>query len=137
MSRPPEQSMRILICGATPATLATDAHVAKGAWARAKGLLGRRGLNSGEALIFAGCRSIHTVGMRFAIDAVFVDVNWRVVAIYPELRPWRMTRPVWEAWGVIELEPGTITRAGLRIGDRLTLAAESPDAAGRGNPARA
>ncbi len=122
MSQPSEQSMRILICGAKPATLATDAHLAKGAWARAKGLLGRRGLNPGEALIFAECRSIHTVGMRFAIDVVFIDAEWRVVALWPEMRPWRMTPPIWKAWGVIELEPGTITRAGLRVGDRLSLA---------------
>ena len=89
--------------------------------ARVKGLLGRRSLGAQEALILPRCRSIHTFGMRFAIDAVFVDRAWRVVAMRSRLVPGRLIFPVVGAWGVIELADGTVGRAGLIVGDQLEL----------------
>ncbi len=89
--------------------------------ARARGFLGRDRVADGEAIVFPSCRSIHTVGMRCAIDAIFVDRQWRVVALTPRLRPWRWVPPVWRAWGVIEVASGTIARAALRLGDHLLL----------------
>ena len=44
---------------------------------RRKGLLGRSGLEPASALIIAPCFSIHTMFMRFDIDAVFVDEDGR------------------------------------------------------------
>ena len=85
------------------------------------GLLGRRALPDGEALVFERCRAIHTVGMRFPIDVVFVDRGWRVVAMRHAVGPGRLVRPVWRAWGVIELTAGSLARAGLEVGDQLCL----------------
>ena len=101
--------------------VASDAIVARSFAARIRGLLGRRTLPDGEAMIFPQCRSIHTVGMRFAIDAVFVDQAWRVVALRENLRPGRLVFPVWGASSVIELAQGTIGRAELKIGDQLRV----------------
>ena len=55
--------------------LATSVQVADSLFARMKGLLGRTELNPGEALWIIPCKGIHTIGMRFAIDAVFLDKN--------------------------------------------------------------
>ncbi len=83
------------------------------------GLLGHARLADGEALIFEGCNSIHTVGMRFAIDVVFVDRQWTVVALREALAPGRLIAPVWNAWGVIEAAAGASKRCGLQVGDTL------------------
>ena len=41
-------------------------------------LLGRRG--AGPGLLIPGCRSVHTFGMRFPLDLVFLDFNLRAVS---------------------------------------------------------
>ena len=89
--------------------------------ARLKGLLGRSTLGAQEALIFPQCYSIHTLGMRFPIDAAFVDRSWRVVAIRPHLQPGQLMVLVLGAWGVVECADGTLERAGLAVGDQLQL----------------
>jgi uncharacterized membrane protein (UPF0127 family) len=48
---------------------------------RTRGLLGRDGLAPTHALLLARCRSVHTVGMRFPIDVVMFDADWKAVAI--------------------------------------------------------
>ena len=103
----------------TRAPLARRATYARTPWARMRGLLGRRELPDGEALVFERCWSIHTVGMRFAIDAVFVDRDWRVVALRCNLGPGQLIPPIPDAWGAIELAAGSAARHGVQIGDRL------------------
>lgn len=107
----------------TARQLADKAFVADSLWMRMKGLLGRSTLPDGEALVFPRCRSIHTYGMRFPIDAIFVDHSWRIVALKRALGPWRVVLPVLNAWGVVEVAHGTIDRIGLSVGDRLNLIA--------------
>jgi uncharacterized membrane protein (UPF0127 family) len=85
------------------------------------GLLARRELPADEALVFPNCASIHTVGMRFPIDVIVVDREWRVVALRERLVPGRVVLPVWRAWGVVEAACGTLKRVGLRVGDRLVV----------------
>lgn len=101
--------------------LVADVTVATTWWMRAKGLLGRRSLEPGAAMVFPRCRSIHTVGMQFPIDVLFVDKTWRVVAIQPNLGPWRIVGPFWKAWAAIELAAGSIARADPHMGDQLRL----------------
>ena len=104
--------------------LAARVTVANTFFSRTKGLLGRRGLSDGEAMVFPRCNSIHTLGMRFPIDAVFVNREWRVVALRSSLGAGRMVWPVPGAWGVIELACGTLERTGVQIGDSLRVAVE-------------
>jgi uncharacterized protein len=86
---------------------------------RLKGLLGRDRLDG--ALLLRPARSVHTVGMRFAIDVAFCDRSMRVVAVRT-LRPYRMTAPRWKAACVIEASAGAFERWGLRVGDELEVA---------------
>jgi uncharacterized protein len=44
----------------------------------------------GWALLFPRCRSVHTFGMRFEIDVVFIDASGRVLLIARGVRPWRL-----------------------------------------------
>lgn len=104
----------------TRVPLATRATVARTLGERLKGLLGRERLPAGEALIFPSCRSIHTIGMRFPIDAIFVDREWRVVALNA-VPPARILLPVRRAWGVVETPSGTIAQTQVAVGDQLCL----------------
>src|SRR3954454_11734667 len=92
--------------------------VAESLGARTKGLLGRDGIEG--ALLLRPARSVHTVGMRFAIDVAFCDKAMRVVAVRT-LRPYRMTAPRWKAACVVEASAGAFERWGLRVGDELEV----------------
>jgi len=85
---------------------------------RGKGLLGRDGIDG--ALLLEPARSVHTFGMRFAIDVAHVDDDMRVLRL-TTMAPHRLGRPVWHARGVIECEAGTFAAWGLHVGDRLEL----------------
>ena len=85
------------------------------------GLLGERMLPEGHGLILPRCQAVHTWGMRFSIDVLFVDRDWQIVALVPGLSPWRVSPMVWRADAVIELPAGTAAKLALRVGDRLHL----------------
>ena len=102
-------------------TLATHATIADGLCERLIGLLGRASLPAGEALVFPQCWSIHTIGMRFPIDVIFIDRAWRVAVLKPAVPPGRMIWPVHAAWGVIEMAAGAIQACELIVGDQLHL----------------
>ena len=83
---------------------------------RRKGLLGRDALADGAAMIIAPSNAIHTFGMRFPIDVVFVRRNGAVVKIRERVLPWRASM-AHLAYAVIELPAGTVARAQLKVGD--------------------
>ncbi len=112
--------MRIRIAR-TGRWLATKATVAQAFHERIVGLLGRSDLPPGEALVFPKCRSIHTIGMRFAIDVIFLDDGGKVVAVEAACRPGRILAPVWQAHAVVEMCQGAATSAGLATGDQLEM----------------
>ncbi|MHB1711815.1 MAG: DUF192 domain-containing protein [Acidimicrobiales bacterium] len=85
---------------------------------RCKGLLGRASYDG--AMVFHRTRSVHTVGMRFAIDVAFCDKEMVVVAM-TTLAPWRMSLPRRRVRSVIEAQAGAFERWGLRVGDQLEL----------------
>ena len=109
----------------TGALLADQVKVARSFPARVIGLLARRRFESGEALVFPGCRSIHTVGMRFPIDVVFVSREWRVVAVRSSVPPGRLAVSAWHARATIELPSGTTKRVTVRVGDQLRFSERS------------
>jgi uncharacterized membrane protein (UPF0127 family) len=85
---------------------------------RLVGLLGRDGLDG--ALLLRPATSVHTIGMRFAIDVAFCDRDL-VVLDALTVPPHRMTRPRRRAKAVIEAEAGAFERWGLRVGDPLEV----------------
>ena len=85
---------------------------------RRAGLLGRDAVEG--ALFLRPARSVHTFGMRFAIDVAHVDADLEVLKV-TTMVPNRLGLPVWRARGVIECEAGALARWGVRVGDRLEL----------------
>ena len=94
------------------------AEIADTAMSRMRGLLGRSSYDG--ALFLPRTRSVHTVGMRFAIDVAFIDADM-VVADMVSLQPWRVTRPRWGCRSVLEAELGAFERWGMQRGDQLEL----------------
>ncbi|SHE87710.1 DUF192 domain-containing protein [Desulforamulus putei] len=90
-------------------------------WLRLKGLLGRKGLPAGEALVLYPCSSVHTCFMRFAIDVVFLNRQGKVVYQQENLVPWRFSPMVRDAVAVVELPLGSIKASGIEPGDTLAF----------------
>lgn len=102
--------------------VANRVEIAESMFSRMKGLLGRNSLEDGAGLLIRPCMGIHTFGMKFPIDAVFLDKKNRVVAVIRELIPNRMTRMYLGATSVIELPAGTLNRTDTLPGDYLEIA---------------
>lgn len=87
-------------------------------WARMRGLLARRSLPPSEGMLFPGVSSVHTFGMRFPLDVVFLDDRQQVLSVHAGVRPWRLARHRGAA-ATLELAAGEAGRVGLEPGLRL------------------
>lgn len=86
-------------------------------WSRLRGLLGRTPLRPhAQALWLVPCGGIHTLGMRYALDVVFLDRAGRVLDWHEALVPWRM-RQCRGARQTVELAAGSLVGLGLRHGE--------------------
>ena len=83
---------------------------------RMRGLLGRGGLPEGTGMLLSPCNSIHTVGMRFPLDVIFLDRERRVVKIIRGLRPNRFAVGGRGAHSAVEMEAGWFDLSRLEIG---------------------
>ena len=92
--------------------------LAETAWQRTRGLLGHPRLHDGEGLLISRCRSVHTMGMGYAIDVVFIDPRGCIVRIVEALAPMRMAVCLRGA-SVLELAAGQARALGLRTGMQL------------------
>jgi hypothetical protein len=87
---------------------------------RRKGLLGRDGLAAGEGLWIKPCEAVHTFGMRFAIDLVYLDRRHRVLKVRSGVPAWRISSCL-VATSVMELPAGTVAATETRRGDVLEI----------------
>ena len=90
---------------------------------RLVGLLGKTGTWSrpGRGLWIVPCHGIHTLGMLFPIDLLFLDREKRVVDLEEHVRPFRISRVCLNARSVLELPAHTVDRTGTRVGDQLEI----------------
>lgn len=88
---------------------------------RMRGLLGRRPLraDAAEALLLMPCNSVHTFGMRYPLDVVFLDAQERVLGWHRNLRPWRFGA-CWGARCTLELMTGGLDRLHPQCGEQWT-----------------
>jgi uncharacterized membrane protein (UPF0127 family) len=96
------------------------AEVAENPWTRAVGLLGRKELPEGQGLWIRPCKSIHTFFMRFPIDVAYLAPDGTVVKTCSHLRAFRLSMGGRQAHSVLELPPGFLERADVKVGDRLS-----------------
>jgi uncharacterized membrane protein (UPF0127 family) len=110
---------RLRVQNSTRATLIADrADIADSSAKRREGLLKRAGLESGEGLWIAPCEAVHTIGMRFAIDVLFLSKQRRVLKIRTGMPRWRMAVCL-RAHSVLELPAGQAAATHTVVGDQL------------------
>jgi uncharacterized protein len=99
--------------------LAERAAVAETPGSRRRGLLNTESLPDGSGLLVVPCRQVHTFGMRYAIDVVFVDEAWAVKRVVRGMKPGRLGALVMGARAALELPAGKTEATGTVKGDLL------------------
>ncbi len=89
----------------------------RGFLGRAKGLLGSSEVGAGRGLLIRA-KQVHTLGMRYAIDTVYLDAGGRIIRI-DTLEPGRVGPLVFPARWVLELDAGEAERLGIAPGGTL------------------
>ena len=87
---------------------------------RGLGLLALPELETEEGLLLQDCKLIHTIGMAYALDVVFLDDDLSVVKCIENLKPYRFAGS-WDANFVLELPKATIKKFSIKTGDQLFL----------------
>lgn len=100
-------------------TVADRVEVADRGARRRKGLLGRDGLALGEGLWIVPCEAVHTFGMRFGLDLIFLDRRRRIVKIRRNVQAGRIAVCL-RAHSTLELPAGSVPDS-VRPGDQLSL----------------
>jgi uncharacterized membrane protein (UPF0127 family) len=103
-------------------TLALRVEPAFSSVSRRRGLLGRQTLDPDAALAIAPSNAIHTFGMRFPIDVLFVRRDGRVLKRVVALKARRIAISV-RAFAVLEFAAGNPGIAWTQAGDRLEFEA--------------
>jgi len=105
------------------AYLARELQVAGTHWSRLRGLMGVAAANFGPShgLWIVPSHGIHTFGMRFAIDAAYLDHDKTVIHVEHNLKPWRIAPVRAKAASVLELPANTLKDTGTAIGDQLEI----------------
>ena len=126
----------LVSCGLSRSTgravkyLATRMATAGTHWTRLRGLLRqtpRDNFVQGRGLWIVPCRGVHTLGMRFPIDVVYLTKDNVVLHLEHGLRPWRFAPIRMRAASVLELPENTVRSTGTTIGDELEIDPHHPE----------
>ena len=102
--------------------LSLKVKVAESYLTRLLGLLGKGRMRPDEGLLIRDCKAIHTIGMRFSIDLLYLDKGNRVLAMFENLPPFRISPLYRNASALLELPVRTIFESETQIGDKLIVA---------------
>jgi len=106
--------------------VAARLRVADTFWGRLMGLLGRSGLQADAGLLIRPCRVVHTIGMRFPIDLIYLDARNKVVKAEAVVSPLRICWGNDQTVSVMELSAGTIESSKTEPGDLFQLIEVTP-----------
>jgi uncharacterized protein len=108
------------------AYLATALAIASTHWTRLRGLLGLHSsdFRNGSGLWIVPCHGVHTLGMGFPIDVVYLDGAMTVIHIQDDLRPWRFAPVRTQAASVLELPCRTAAETRTTVGDKIQITLE-------------
>jgi uncharacterized protein len=99
--------MKKKYCIITNKKPAIELYVAGSFLERLRGLLGTKTLEAYTGLLLADCNAVHMFFMRYALDIVYVDADFRIVKIVEDLHPWQISGCC-KAKHTIELPAGTV-----------------------------
>jgi uncharacterized protein len=99
----------------------TDTHVG-----RLKGLLGKLRLKGDEGIWIVPSQGVHTIGVLFAVDLIYLDRDNRVIHLEESFGPFRIGPVRTAGASVLELPTRTIYSSHTQVGDQLLIC--SPEA---------
>lgn len=97
----------------------------RGIWDRLCGLLGTSTLAEDEVCWLLPCNSVHTIGMRYAIDVYFLNKDNEVISIMRNMKPNRLSPILWSAHSVLEFKADS--KRNIKVGDQITWRDSSSD----------
>ena len=103
-------------CFLSLSVTAADTHLS-----RLRGLLGRMKLRRDEGIWVAPSQGVHTIGIVFPIDVIYLDARNRVIHLIEHLRPFRLAPLRVHAKSVLELPTRTIYSSSTQVGDCLII----------------
>ena len=86
------------------------------------GLMFRQELPALTGLLLAPCNSVHMCFMRFSIDVVYLDKDYRIIKVVKNLKPWIGLSVCFKAWAVLEMNAGEAESCGYEAGKKLMIA---------------
>lgn len=92
----------------TGVVLAEDVELARSFRQRLVGLMFRKSMPQGAALLLEPCNMVHTCFMRFTMDALFLDGDGNILHVTENMKPWRQSPLVWGAKITLELPGGSL-----------------------------
>lgn len=90
-------------------------------WLRLRGLLGRPQLTREQGMLISPCNAVHTMGMSYAIDVVYLNEQLQILKITKQLKPWRSSACKGAQY-TLELASGSAEHYQITTGDILSWA---------------
>lgn len=94
--------------------------IAKSFSSRLVGLMFKKSMEGFDGLLITQCNSIHTFFMRYDLDLIFLDKNYKVIKVIENKSPWRMSLMYFSSSQVLEVVGGTLKGRVLK-GDQLEI----------------
>lgn len=101
--------------------IADEVELANKFFTRFMGLMFRKTMAQNHGLLLSPCNSIHTFSMKFAIDAVFLASDGKILQIEHAMPPGKIGKTVKNAVQVLELCAGISKDFDLQTGDTLKI----------------
>ena len=88
---------------------------------RGLGIIGWKDFHGYGGMLLKNANAIHTFFVRFPIDVVFLDRDFKVVKTVESLKPFRFSPIVWKAKHTLELPTDSIKKHSIKVEDKLDL----------------
>lgn len=99
--------------------LADEIRIADRFFQRLVGLLKDKALSPNQGLLLKRCRQVHTIGMKFPIDVIFLSEDGEVLLIQNDMSSGQISPTVKGAFWCLELMAGVANQQGLNIHDHI------------------
>jgi uncharacterized protein len=101
--------------------LSLDVAAADTIFSRLRGLIGRPKLRSDEGIWVVPSRGVHTLGLLFPLDLIYLDEHYRVIHLVEYFPSFRIAPLKMQAESVLELPTHTIYSSQTQTGDQLVI----------------
>jgi uncharacterized membrane protein (UPF0127 family) len=88
---------------------------------RLKGRLRRIGFKPHDGIWLTPSRGIHTIGMLFSVDLIYLDTSQKVIHLVENLGPFRISPFKFRCASILELQPRSIFSSNTQIGDEIII----------------